>query len=170
VGGAKMQVDTIKFAARDKWLVMDLYRFLHAMNIFYNRLYVFDSYVKEGYKSLKEILMYSLYYVADGDELSVESLIMKSPAEFNFKGVGEAIREIREYIKDHKFRNRQEKEFGEIELMRRRILLMKEAGFTDEEIKKVIGIYLTAAKKINTQIDENRIELIEDKPEEKTDE
>lgn len=165
-----MQTDSMKFVAKDKWMVMDLYRFFHAMNIFYNRLYVFDSYIKEGYKSLKEALMYSLYYVADGDELRVESLIMQSPAEFNFKGVGETIREIREYFKGRKFRDRQEEEFGEIELMRRRILLMKEAGYTDEEIKEIVGMYLIEAKKINRQIDKNRIELIEDKPEEKTDE
>lgn len=163
-----MKVDTIKFVAKDKWLVMDLYRFSHALNVLYNRLYVFNLYVKEGYEALANSLVNSLYYIADGDELRVESLIIQSPAEFNFKGVGEAIREIREYIKGRKFGDRQEEEFGEIELMRQRILLMKEAGYTDEEIKEIVGMYLTPAKKITKQIEKNRIEFFEDKPEEKT--
>ena len=164
-----MGTDTISFISKDKWLVRDLYRFFQALNIFYNRLYVFNLFLRKGYRSFKNTLSFSLYYIEIGDELTVESLAMQSPAEFNLRGVSEIIAQIREAFKDRKFRNRQEEQFGEIELMRGKILLMKEAGYSEKEIKAIIKMLIQPVKKIQKQFYENDIKLIEDKPEDKLD-
>lgn len=46
-------------------------------------------------------------------------------SEFSFRGIGEPIRQLRELLKDLWYRNKHEKEQGEIELLRHRIELVQ---------------------------------------------
>jgi len=163
-----MQTNIIKFAAGDKWLVMDLYRFCHALNILCNRLYVFPLHIKRGFNDLQNSLLYSLYYIKEGDELRIDRISMESPAEFNLKGADGIVKQLREFIKDIKYRNKIEEKMLQTELMRQQVSLMKEAGYTDEEIKEIIGMFFPPANKIKKQMDKNDVKLIEDKQEKKS--
>jgi len=104
----------IEFAGDDNWMVMDLYRFLHFLNVFYNRLYVLRKHEtakqKIGFAELKKDLDNSLYKIEKGDELTVFEISLQSPLKISFQGSGEVLREVREFYKDIKYRNKQEEQ------------------------------------------------------------
>ena len=147
---------------------MDLYRFLHAINILYNRLYVLEFFIKEGYKPLRDAIINSLYYVNYGDELLVEKIVIQSPAEINFRGAGGIIKQIRELIKDLRYRNVYEERMMQTELINKQISVLKKAGYTDEETRELIKHYFPSLKTLSKQIDQNDIYLIEEKTNDET--
>ncbi|MDY6950505.1 MAG: hypothetical protein SWE60_03260 [Thermodesulfobacteriota bacterium] len=155
-----MSFSKIELRAEDKWSVVDLYRFFHALNILYNRLYVFKRYYQDGFQQTTKCLWTSLYLVERGDELTIDRLRMRSPAEFNLRGAGGIIKEVRELIKDIKYRNRIEEDTLLTELMRRKVSLMKEAGYTEDETREVIAIFLPPVRKMKKQMDKHDVSLI----------
>jgi hypothetical protein len=158
-----MENNKFKLVAKDKWKVMDLYRILHALNILYNRLYVFHFYFDENYEIPLSYLLNSLNYIDFGNELIVDRIVMESPAEFNLRGVGEIIQQLRELIKDIMYRNKIEEEILQTELMIQKVNLMKQAGYSEKKIREVIRTFVTPVNRIKKQIDKNDVKLIEHK-------
>lgn len=177
----------IKFVGNGKWLAIDVYRFFHSINVFYNRLYVFDKHYKDRYGQLLFALQKSLYFINEGDELYIQRIVIASPAEFNLKGCEGILREIREFYKDVTYRNEIEKkqlelgmrekeldlqikeeelkdkrtqhEIYETRLVKEKIELLKSAGASDEEIHGIIGTLLNPAKKMINVAEKQEIEL-----------
>lgn len=54
---------------------------------------------------------------AEEDSLQIYKVKMASPGGFTFTGVGEIVKECREFIKDVWYRNRQEKQKGQLEVI-----------------------------------------------------
>ncbi len=184
-----MEKDMIRFVGDGKWLVIDVYRFFHFINVFYNRLYVFNKYYKEEFDKLLFNLQKSLYFISEGDELTIYRLVIASPSEFNLKGSGDILRELREFCKDYKYRWEVDKKLSELllkekevdvqlkeeELKNRRIQgalsemklieakieLLKLAGYSIEEIKEIMVTLFNPAKKLIDIAEKQQIELKE---------
>ncbi len=171
-----MRNSRIRFHTKDEWLLIELYEFIHSLNVFYNRLYVFKFHFNKELSSFKYALDTSLYYVNNEDALFVNSLTIGSPGFFDFGGLGEILREIREFYKDFMYRNRQEEESGDIDLdrkradlelqnsevIRRKIRALEEAGFSKEEIKEIITKLITPAEKMINSVEKKDIHILED--------
>ena len=102
-----------------------------------------------------------LDHVEGGNELTIEQIVMNSPAEFNFKGIGETIKELRGVVKDLSYRNRQEKEYGDLEILEKKIQILKEAGFKEHEVKEIIGTFNSPITKIGKQVEKNQLKVID---------
>lgn len=142
----------------DFWSVKDLFIFLSSLNCLYNRLLVLKKY-KGG--KLYNQFRYSTLLVPKDEQINISSLKIGSPGQFDLKGSGEIIREIRELIKDLSFRNRHEEILGELKIIKEKIALLKQMGISEEEIQeKILPLILSPIKKINRKIKEHNIELL----------
>ena len=95
-----MKSGTIKFKGDDEWSVVNLYRFLHYLNVFYNRLYVLEKYSHLDYSELKKKMNNSLNYIGKGNELSVSSMKLHSPFEIKLFGISDILKKIIDFYKD----------------------------------------------------------------------
>lgn len=74
----------------------------------------FDS--GESQLQFLALLERTAYRWMEGSALRVRSISIHSPGLVSFAGLGEPLRQLRELIKDVWFRNRQERELGELQL------------------------------------------------------
>lgn len=72
--------------------------------------------------------------LTDGHELQVTKIQMASPGGFSLSGLGEPLTQLRELIKDLWYRNRQEREQGELELLQRRIEMFSQHGLPPQQV------------------------------------
>lgn len=181
-----MKDDQIAFTGDDSWLVMDLYRFLHFLNVFYNRLYVLKKYEratqKLGFSEIKKDLDNSLYQIEKGDELKVVEISLQSPLNLSFQGIGEILKEVREFFKDVRYRNKQEEqeqeliiaeraadlqmkeseaELMEIKVIRKKLSLLKDAGLSNDEVREITKSLINPAQKMVKSGENNNVHLIE---------
>lgn len=169
----------IKFSAQEDWTVTDLQVFFHQLNILYNRLHVIDQ-LKPGRKGkLANILNGSLSYVPESEQLYVDFIEIHSPAKFSLKGGDKIIGQLRGLIKDIWYGNSLEKQekaqqlehqsrLNEIELANQRMALlerqigvMKNAGFSDEEIQENIRKLTDPVEKISLVMQQREVVLLE---------
>lgn len=68
-------------------------------------------------------------------ELVVDNIQMASPGGFSLRGLGEPIREIREFIKDLWYRNRQERERGELDILKEKLALITQNNLAPATIQ-----------------------------------
>lgn len=149
----------------DFWSVKDLFIFLSSLNCLYNRLFVLKRY-KKG--KLYNKFRYSTLQVLKDEQINIKSLKISSPAEFNLRGIGEIIGQLREVIKDLSFRNWQEQTLGNLEIIIKTAAALRQIGFSEREIKeRLLPQILNPIKKINGKIKKHNIELVEDKTSEK---
>ena len=66
------------------------------------------------------------YSVPNRERLRVHRVRMSSPGGFSFTGLGDVVEQLRQLIKDLWFRNRQERQMGEIEIVRKYLDLRRE--------------------------------------------
>ena len=183
-----MPNNIIEFAGDDNWMVVDLYRFLHSLNVFYNRLYVLNEHEKViqkiGFVELKKELDNSLYQIEKGDELTVFKISLQSPMKISFQGSGEVLKEIREFYKDIKYRNKQEEhehaiiieervaelqikeseaELMQVKVIREKYSLLKMSGYSDDEAREIIKSLINPAQKMIKGGESNNVHLIEKK-------
>ena len=121
-------ISEIGFYATENWTVEDFYNFFHQINILYNRLYVLEKIHEKANKAKKDnkpvrirklerAFSSSLSAVEEQDCLTVKSIEIHSPGDFNLLGVDKIIFQLRVFWKDISYRNAQEKEKG-IETLR----------------------------------------------------
>jgi hypothetical protein len=60
--------------------------------------------------------------------LTIVSVEMSSPGGISLAGLGEPIQQLREFIKDLWYRNKQEKQQGELEILRQYLSIQREFG------------------------------------------
>ena len=173
-------MSNIKFSAQEDWTVTDLQVFFHQLNILYNRLHVINS-LKPGRKGkLTNILNGSLSQVSEDEQLFVDFIEIHSPAKFSLKGADKIIGQVRGLIKDFWYANNLEKKkkeqklqhvetLNELEiahqrtgLLERQIVVMRNAGFSDEEIQENIRKLTDPVEKISTVMQQREVTLIED--------
>lgn len=60
--------------------------------------------------------------------LTIQRIEMGSPGTISLAGLGEPIHQLREFVKDLWYRNRQEKQAGQLEILRQYLALEREYG------------------------------------------
>ena len=58
-------------------------------------------------------------YAPEEERLRVQRIRVSSPGGFSFEGLGDVVKECREFVKDVWFRNRHERAIGELEIIER---------------------------------------------------
>ena len=170
---------TIKFSAQEDWTVTDLQLFFHQLNILYNRLYVISELEPRSKIKLSTILNGSLSRVPEENQLLVDYIEIHSPAEFSLKGADKIIGQIRGFVKDIWYENRLEAKRKEHEiqyqakkneleienkranLIEKKIGIMRNAGFSDEEIQENIRKLTNPVEKISSVMQERKVVLLE---------
>jgi hypothetical protein len=143
----------IKLLTNENWTLVDFEEFIHSINNIYYTLYVCNDIIKilkqKDYKD-KLALNYGkigisisiknkLIKIRNEDLLSIKSIRMESPGEINlWAGSGEVIHELREFIKDISFRNKQEFELGQLNILKKRLEIMQEHGISKIELTKLL--------------------------------
>ena len=61
-----------------------------------------------------------------GSGLRVRRITMASPGLFTFEGLGGVVEQLREFLKDLAFRNRQERQMGELELLEKYLTVQRD--------------------------------------------
>lgn len=143
-----MKKEIIKLQGTEKWTALELYRFLHFTNIVYNRLIILEKNKHNDYDDLIKKLRLSFKYIEDKETLSVSSLSINSPFNISFEGSGEIIRQLRKFWKDWKFRNDQERELGELRILREKLNLYYELGFSEKEVQEIMKTLMTPLFKL----------------------
>ena len=181
----------IKFSAQEDWTVTDLQNFFHQLNILYNRLYVIDDLNPDSKAKLTNILNTSLSRVPEYDQLLVDYIEIHSPAKFSLKGGDKIIGQVRGLIRDVWYDNKLEKKKKEQELehqekvkqlevahqeklndleiadkhtdlIKKQIGIMKNAGYSDEDIQKNIKKLTDPVNKISTIMYEKDVKLLDE--------
>ena len=67
-------------------------------------------------------------------ELRIQRIEMASPGGFSLKGMGEPIQQLRELIKDLCYRNRQEKEQGDLQILKEKLEILTKHGLTPQQV------------------------------------
>lgn len=95
--------------------------------------------------------------ILPGDRLQLSRINIQSPGFWEFLGALNPLQQIREYLKDRHerkkdkaYRNRQEEEKGELEILtqrdgiiNRRIGMLRELGYTETEIRQFVFLMVT---------------------------
>lgn len=73
-------------------------------------------------------------FASNSERCRIKQAKMNSPGGFSFTGIGEIIKEFRELLKDIWYRNRQEKEHGEIDLKLKKVDLIEKYLALDSKL------------------------------------
>jgi hypothetical protein len=74
-------------------------------------------------------------YLSSDDELKLRNIAIASPGGFSLEGLGEPIRELREFIKDMCYRNRQEREKGNLEILKQKLDIISQHNLSPLHIQ-----------------------------------
>jgi hypothetical protein len=85
-----------------------------------------------------EIYQEKYLFQNEQDKLMIDRIYIASPGGFSFTGIGEILKQIREFIKDLWFRNNQEKKMGDLEIMEKYLKLQKE--YSDSNLPPVTSV------------------------------
>jgi hypothetical protein len=99
-------------------------------------------------------LSHSDEYMPPSDELVVAKIEMASPGRFSLRGLGEPIRELRELIKDLWYRNRQERERGDLELLQQKMAVLSQNNLPPPQVQ-VLAISVAAENEDLKRLIEN---------------
>jgi hypothetical protein len=173
-------MSNIKFSAQGDWTVTDLQNFFHQLNILYNRLYVIDDLNSDSKAKLTNILNTSLSRVPEYDQLLVDYIEIHSPAKFSLKGGDKIIGQVRSFIKDVWYDNKLEKKKKEQELehqeklndleiadkhtdlINKQIGILRDVGYSDEDIQKNIKKLTDPVNKISSIMYEKDVKLLDE--------
>lgn len=81
---------------------------------------------RESFPSDKEIFENLDLYATADDLLRIHRIRISSPGVVNFSGLGEIVKEVREFIKDIWYRNRQEKAIAQLDLLDKYLKMRRE--------------------------------------------
>ena len=84
------------------------------------------------------------HYVDRGEALQIDRIRIESPGSVSFAGIADIVGQLREFLKDILFRNRQERQMGEIKLLERFLRLQAEYSdsqfyISDSKLHEIIG-------------------------------
>ncbi|PEN05045.1 hypothetical protein CRI93_14115 [Longimonas halophila] len=151
------QYGRLRIEARRGAKVKEIAEFLTALEEAYNNLYVIEFYISNREDLFRKRPYYPPPFeypvpferirglILPEDELRLDSVVIESPGWWEFLGVLNPIESLRKYLndrhernKDIDFRSEQEKEKGELEIERLKTQVLKEAGFSEEDIRRMI--------------------------------
>lgn len=93
------------------------------------------------------------------DELQIHRIEMASPGGWSFRGLGEPLSQLRKLIKDVCYRNRQERQRGDLQILREKLELMAAYKLTIRQIDIVSTHVLGDLRRIGDLIDRGQLSL-----------
>jgi len=84
--------------------------------------------------TLAYLLDHSEEVMTPSEQLFVRRIEMASPGGFSFQGLGQPIEQLRELIKDLWYRNRQERQRGDLGILREKLALFSHLNLTVQQI------------------------------------
>ncbi|MCL2443318.1 MAG: hypothetical protein FWD13_07615 [Treponema sp.] len=137
----------------NKWSLIDFEKLIHSLNNIYFIFYICNELIESInsnngkiyilHRKIKFNRINFLTYIKKRKNtcIKTESLIIKrihmeSPGDIVLEG-GSFLKEVREFIKDMLFRNKQEKEIGELNILEKKLQILTEYGFPNKEVEEV---------------------------------
>lgn len=113
----------------------------------------------------KQPTIYEIYsniksYQSNDDLLRIHKIYIASPGGFSFEGVGEVLKELREFIKDIWYRNKQERICGQLEIIDKYLSVKNKYEnsnmnlppvSSEDEIKKVLNENVNNLKQLEKE-------------------
>lgn len=121
---------------------------------------------EKRFPSITEIYFDISSYHSSEELIKIYRIKMASPGGFSFEGIGEIIKEFREFIKDIWFRNKQERMCGQLEVIDKYLAIRKKyknsdfnlpPAYSEDEIRKVLNNGVNNLKRLEK---ENKLEEI----------
>lgn len=103
-------------------------------------------------------------FMPPSHELVIENIQMASPGSFSLRGLGEPLREIREFIKDLWYRNRQECERGELELLKDKLALITQNNLAPAQIQVLAFTIADGNQDLMALIEQGKLVLAGEEP------
>ena len=104
-------------------------------------------------------LSHSDEYMPASHELMIQQVVMASPGGFSLRGLGEPLRELRELIKDLCYRNRQERERGDLDIVRQRIALLTQTNLPPKPVQILAISVSEDAQELKRLIEDGKLML-----------
>ena len=98
-------------------------------------------------------------YLFPGVELKIRRIAIASPGGFSLQGLGEPIRELREFIKDMAYRNRQEREKGDLEILKQKLDIISQRTLSPLHNQIIAASAIPAMQEIGELIHDGRLQL-----------
>jgi hypothetical protein len=98
--------------------------------------------------------------MATSRALRVKKIEIASPGGFTLEGMGEPLRELRELIKDLCYRNRQEREKGDLEILKQKIEIIGDRNLSIQQVQVLAMSAVSDAEEVGRLINDGHL-LIE---------
>jgi hypothetical protein len=92
-------------------------------------------------------------------ELRIKRIEIASPGGFTLAGLGEPIREVREFIKDIWYRNRQEREKGDLEILKQKLELVGQGNLPPQQVQVLAMSTIEDAEEVGRLIEGGQLQL-----------
>jgi hypothetical protein len=103
-------------------------------------------------------------YLPASRELVVHRIAMASPGGFSLRGLGEPLKELRELVKDLWFRNRQERERGDLEIAKMKIALLTEMNLAPHAVQVLAVMVCDGIKELEPLVESGKLSLPNEGP------
>jgi hypothetical protein len=87
-------------------------------------------------------------YLPPSHELRIRRIEIASPGGFTLAGLGEPLREVREFIKDLCYRNRQERQKGDLEILKQKLEIMAQHNLTPVHVQMLASSTISEAEEV----------------------
>jgi len=87
-------------------------------------------------------------YLPSTHELRIKKIAIASPGGFSLEGLGEPLRELREFIKDLCYRNRQERHKGDLEILKQKLEIVAQHNLTPVNVQVLASSAISDAEEI----------------------
>lgn len=98
-------------------------------------------------------------YMQSSQELRVKKMEIASPGGFTLEGLGEPLRELRELIKDLCYRNRQEREKGDLEILKQKIEIIGHGTLSTQQVHVLAMSSVADVKEVGQLLNESDLML-----------
>jgi hypothetical protein len=98
-------------------------------------------------------------FLSQANRLTIVSIEMSSPGGFSLKGLGEPIKQLRELIKDLCYRNRQEQQKGELELLKEKLAIASQYKLSPQQVFVLATNAIEYQEHVKDVIEEGRLAL-----------
>ena len=123
-----------------------------------------ESVSRSTSEELDYYLAHPSEYMPPSHELIVDKIEMASPGGFNLRGLGEPLRELRELIKDVWYRNRQERQRGELEIIQQRMNLLTQGNLAAPPVQVLAVVVSGDMQELGKLIEDGKLLLPGEEP------
>jgi hypothetical protein len=123
-----------------------------------------ESNARATAEELDYYLSHPSEYMPGSQELVVQKIEMASPGGFSLRGLGEPLRELRELIKDLWYRNRQERQRGELEIIQQKINLLTQGNLPTQPVQVLAVVVSGDMQELRKLIEDGKLVLPGEEP------